>query len=52
MTVQTTIEDFEILSKLGKQVRSHYIGEGSFSEVYLARRKSDQQEYGLNKVSI
>lgn len=39
----STIDDFQIVSKLGK---------GSYSEVFKAVRKSDQVVYALKKVSL
>ena len=41
--MSTTIEDFELLSRLG---------EGSYSSVYKVKRKSDQQVYALKKVRM
>ena len=41
--MSTTIEDFELLSRLG---------EGSYSSVYKVKRKSDQQVYALKMVRM
>ena len=40
---KTTIEDFEILSR---------IGEGSFAQVFKGRRKIDKQIYALKKIKM
>jgi hypothetical protein len=51
----TTINDFVVISKLGSYLLTHSslipIGTGAFSEVFRVRRKTDNIEYALKKVT-
>ena len=51
------MKNFQILNKLGMLFLSSsnpflLIGEGAFSQVFKAKRLSDNTEYALKKVSI
>ena len=54
-----SINDFEIIKKLGKLLFNFYvnrnvfsIGSGTFSEVFKVRRNTDSKIYALKKVSL
>jgi NIMA (never in mitosis gene a)-related kinase 1/4/5 len=52
------MEDFEILSKLGKKLPPKciyikiYLGDGAYSSVYKAKRIADGEIYALKKVKL
>lgn len=52
MSTQTNINDFTILSQIGKIeiLTLTNLGTGAFSEVFKVVRKSDGKEYALKKV--
>lgn len=51
---QTTLDDFKVISKLGKTslILKLSLGEGSYSSVYHVTRKLDGKDYALKKVNI
>ena len=48
---KTSMADFEVGKKLGIRA-CNYIGDGAYSVVYKAIRKSDEKVYALKKVNI
>ena len=46
------LNDFKILSKLGKVLLIIVIGEGAYSSVYKVIRLADKREYALKKVKL
>lgn len=48
---QTTINDFEIIKKIGK-CNVLILGDGAYSNVFKVKRLEDDQEYALKKVKL
>lgn len=47
-----SLDQFQIITKLGNYFSLNYLGDGSYSSVYKVKRLEDGQEYALKKVKI